>query len=65
MWPPLVFFQTGESKMSIYQQIAELRAELAGCILTKTERAETKAQLEAAIAQAATISGETEKAVPQ
>jgi hypothetical protein len=65
MWPPLVFFQTGESKMSIYQHIEELHAELAGCLLTKTERAAIKAELAAAIAQAAKISGQTEKAVPQ
>jgi hypothetical protein len=51
--------------MSIYQHIEELRAELAACILTKTERAAIKAELAAAIAQAEMISAQTEKAVPQ
>lgn len=51
--------------MSIYQHIEEIRAELAGCILTKTERSALKAELAAAIAQAELLNDENEKAVPQ
>ncbi|MGR9426272.1 hypothetical protein [Rhizobium leguminosarum] len=36
----------------IYQEIAEQRAELASCILTRKERKETQARLEAALAEA-------------
>jgi len=61
----LVFIQKGESKMSIYQHIEEIRAELAGCILTKTEHSALKAELAAAIAQAELLNDENEKAVPQ
>lgn len=51
--------------MSIYQHIEELRAEIAGCILTKAERAQVKAELTAAIAKAAQAAAEIQKAVPQ
>lgn len=51
--------------MSIYQHIEEIRAELAGCILTKTEHSALKAELAAAIAQAELLNDENEKAVPQ
>ena len=36
----------------IYQEIAEQRAELMGCILTRKERKETQQRLEAALAEA-------------
>lgn len=36
----------------IYAEIAELRAELADCILTRKERAETQHRLEEALAEA-------------
>ena len=39
--------------MSLDQHIAEFRADLAGCILTRAERAGLKAELEAALAQQA------------
>jgi len=49
--------------MSIYQQIEELKAELAGCIFTKAERAKIQTQLAATIAQAEMLSEEIEKTV--
>lgn len=36
----------------IYQEIAEQRAELMGCILTRKERKEAQQRLEAALAEA-------------
>ncbi|MFC5422714.1 hypothetical protein ACFPOB_24430 [Bosea eneae] len=40
------------SAFDIYADIAELRAELAECILTRTERAETQARLDQLLAEA-------------
>ena len=39
--------------MTIHDHIAELRAELAGCILTRAERRAIEAELAAALAEAA------------
>lgn len=41
--------------MAIHDHIAELRAELAGCILTRAERRQIEAELAAALAQAAEL----------
>lgn len=38
--------------IDIYAEIAELRAELSGCILTRRERAETLRRLDEALAEA-------------
>ena len=39
--------------MTIHDHIAELRAELAGCILTRAERRAIETELAAALAEAA------------
>ncbi len=44
----------------IYAEIAELRAELAHCILTPEERAETRRRLEEALEEADRRRGEEE-----
>lgn len=54
--PPASVIETKEAFMTqisdIYAEIAELRAELAHCILTRNERAEAQRRLEAALAEA-------------
>ena len=54
-WRPPVI-ETKEAHMHnticIHQEIAELRAELAECILTRKERAETQARLDQLLAEA-------------
>ena len=46
----------------IYQEIAELRAELSDCILTRKERKETQQRLQEAVAEAERRRGEAEGA---
>ena len=43
----------GSTTMTIHDHIAELRAELAGCVLTRAERKEIEAEIARALAQAA------------
>ena len=51
--------------MSLDQHIAELRAELADCILTRAERAAMTAELEAALAERARRDGTPSLAQPR
>jgi septal ring factor EnvC (AmiA/AmiB activator) len=41
--------------LNIYDQIQELRAELAGCILTRRERAQAQAELTRLVAEQAKL----------
>ena len=41
--------------LNIYDQIQELRAELAGCILTRCERAQAQAELTRLVAEQAKL----------
>jgi len=45
--------------MTLDQHIAELRAELDGCILSRRERAQISTELEAALAERTRRTGET------
>jgi hypothetical protein len=41
--------------LTIYDQVQELRAELAGCLLTRRERSQTQAELKKLIAEQAKL----------
>ncbi len=41
--------------LTIYDQVQELRAELAGCLLTRRERAQAQAELKKLIAEQAKL----------
>jgi hypothetical protein len=58
--------QTEERHMlTIYDQIQELRAELARCILTRRERAQTEAKLQRLIAEQAKLDRAFEQRSPR
>jgi len=49
--------------LTIYDQIQELRAELAGCILTRCERAIAQAELNKLLAEQAALDHECDTAI--
>jgi hypothetical protein len=52
----LSVFKTEERQMlTIFDQVRELRAELAGCLLTRRERAQAQAKLKRLVAEQAEI----------
>jgi septal ring factor EnvC (AmiA/AmiB activator) len=57
--------QRGRNKMSIYDQIQELRAELANCVMSRRERASAKAELTRLIAEQAKLDRELDDALAE
>ena len=51
--------------LNIYDQIQELRAELAGCILTRRERARAQAELKRLVAEQAKLDRAYEAAIAE
>jgi hypothetical protein len=51
--------------LNIYDQIQELRAELAGCILTRRERAQAQAELKRLVAEQAKLDRAYEAAIAE
>jgi hypothetical protein len=51
--------------MAVYDQIQELRAELASCLMTRRERASAKAELNCLIAEQARLERELDAALAE